>query len=443
MSNSENIPKNSAAGSMRRSNALYERALKTIPLATQTFSKSAQQYVGGVSPLFVERGDGCRVWDVDGNEYIDFVLGLLPVVLGYRNPIVDDAIRAQLEKGITFSLATDLEAELAERLVDLIPCAEKVRFGKNGSDVTLAATRLARAHTGRDKIAMCGYHGWHDWSIGTTTRNLGIPKAVQDLTLTFPYNDTEALEQLFLAEEGQIAAVIMEPASIVEPDPGYLQAVKEIAHKNGALLVFDEIVTGFRAGPSGAQGRYGVTPDLACFGKAMANGMPLSAVVGRADIMNLMEEIFFSATFGGETLSLAAAIATLDVLKKENCAQKMETTSVRMANGVESIFSKYELTEFFVVGGPDWWKQIIPRQTDTVDLTTSTSLLRQALVANGLLMMGSFNMCFAHCEESVISDVFERFTKVAGSLQQALHSNAPADWLNGPAIEPVFQVRKN
>jgi glutamate-1-semialdehyde 2,1-aminomutase len=442
MSDSNANLKNSKSSQMGQSNALYERALKTIPLASQTFSKAAQQYVGGVSPLFVDRGDGCRVWDVDGNEYIDFVLGLLPVVLGYRDVEVDDAIRAQLDKGISFSLATELETELAERLVRLIPCAEKVRFGKNGSDATLAATRLARAHTGRDKIAMCGYHGWHDWSIGTTTRNLGIPKAVQDLTVTFPFNSLDALDVLFKAQSGQIAAVIMEPASIVDPEPGYLAAVKELANKNGALLIFDEIVTGFRAGMGGAQSRYGVTPDLASFGKALGNGMPISAVVGRADVMDLMEEIFFSATFGGEALSLAAAIATLDKLENQNGVPRMEETSVRLAASVAEIFQSQKLDQHYAISGPDWWKRITPIPQARVDGVTLTSLIRQEYIKNGLLMMSSFNMCLAHCNTAVEDIVISKFRNVAASLQEALASSDPSTFLNGAPVRPVFQVRK-
>jgi glutamate-1-semialdehyde 2,1-aminomutase len=431
------------AKGMEVSNALYERALKTIPLATQTFSKAAQQYVSGVSPLFLKRGEGCRVWDVDGNEYIDFVLGLLPIVLGYQDKDVDNAIRQQLDNGIVFSLATELEAELAERLVRIIPCAEKVRFGKNGSDATLAATRLARAHTGRDKIAMCGYHGWHDWSIGTTTRNLGIPQAVRDLTITFPFNDIDALKVLLEENKDQFAAVIMEPASATDPEPGYLESVKELTHSHGALLVFDEIITGFRADLGGAQTYYGVTPDIGCFGKAMANGMPLSAVVGRADVMDLMEDIFFSATFGGETLSLAASIATLKKLEKEDVLPKMETTSIRLANGVKEIFAAHKIDRFFQISGPDWWKRITPIPSNNIETVILTSLLRQEMLANGLLMMSSFNICLAHCNDEVVVSVFQKFDRIASTLNTALSSGSPTTFLHGAPIRPVFQVRES
>ena len=236
---------------------------------------------------------------------------------GYRDPDVDLAIRRQLTRGISFSLPTTLEMELAERLVKHIPCAEMVRFGKNGTDATSAAVRLARAATKRDRLILLGYHGWQDWYIGATTRNLGVPACVSALSHLAPYGDLEAIEDLFARHPGEFAAVMLEPMNTVEPAPGYLKGLKDLVHRHGALLIFDEIITGFRWSIGGAQARYGVTPDLACFGKAMGNGMPISAVVGRADIMRLMEDIFYSGTFGGETLSLAAAIATIDKIDRE------------------------------------------------------------------------------------------------------------------------------
>ena len=297
------------------SHSLLDRARKTVPLGCQTFSKSALQLPRGCAPLFLSHGDGGRVWDVDGNRYVDLICGLLPVVLGYRDPDVDAAITAQLANGISFSLATELEIELAERLVEIIPCAEMVRYGKNGSDATAAAVRLARAHTGRDRIAVSGYHGWQDWYIGTTTRNMGVPQAVGALTHSFPAGDCAALDTLLRRHPGDFAAVMVEPMTALEPGGESFQALADVVHHHGALLIFDEVITGFRYALGGVQSLIGVTPDLACFGKAMANGMPLSAVVGRAEVMRGMEEIFFSTTFGGETLSLAAAIAVVDKMR--------------------------------------------------------------------------------------------------------------------------------
>ncbi|HUE19460.1 MAG TPA: aminotransferase class III-fold pyridoxal phosphate-dependent enzyme, partial [Stellaceae bacterium] len=273
----------------KKSEELLQRALRVIPLGSQTFSKSFTQYPLGVSPYFIQRGKGGHVWDVDGNEYVDFVNGLCAVTLGYDDADVTRAVKAQLEDGVIFTLPHPLEMQVAEAIVDMVPCAEMVRFGKNGSDVTAAAVRLARAFTGRDHVAVCGYHGWQDWYIGSTARNRGVPEAVRRLTHGFTYNDLESLKRVLTEHSGDVAAVILEPMNSQAPKDGFLEGVKELAHRHGALLVFDEVITGFRFANGGAQEFFGVTPDLACFGKGVANGYPVSAIAGRADIMKLME----------------------------------------------------------------------------------------------------------------------------------------------------------
>ena len=237
----------------QQSDFLLERALRTIPLASQTFSKSIAQFPRGASPLFITHGKGSHVWDVDENEYVDFINGLLSISIGYNDPEVTHAVKQQLENGVTFSLPHTLEMEVAELLVELVPCAEKVRFGKNGTDVTSAAIRLARAYTNREHLLVCGYHGWQDWYIGSTTRDLGVPKAVKELTHVFQYNDITSLEKWFDLYPDEIAAVIMEPMNVDWPMEGYLQKVRDLAHKNGAVLIFDEIITGCRVSKGGAQ----------------------------------------------------------------------------------------------------------------------------------------------------------------------------------------------
>ena len=423
---------------LKKSHTLYRRALKTVPLASQTFSKSATNFVQGASPLFLGRGRGAEVWDVDGNRYIDYVLGLLPIVLGYQDPDVDAAVRAQLSRGITFSLATELEAELAERLVRLIPCAEMVRFGKNGSDATTAAVRLARAYTGRDRIAVCGYHGWHDWYIGTTSRQLGVPEAVRALTSTFRYNDADSLHRLLADEPDGFAAIVVEPAGGEEPRDGFLEALRELASRHGAVLVFDEIVTGFRVDLGGAQKRYGVTPDLACFGKAMGNGMPISALVGTAEIMRWMEHIFFSTTFGGEALSLAAAIATLDKLEAVDAPRRIGTIGSRLKSAVHGIVHEAGLSTRFRIDGPDW--RPIVRSVDR-EPVLAASLLRQELIAHGLLMGGAFNLCLSHEDDALLGETTSAWRRAAAAVADAFASNDPAARLRGKPIQPVFQVR--
>ena len=435
MTNIENSP------SFERSGKLQARALKTIPLASQTFSKSAMNLVEGATPLFLERGDGCRVRDVDGNQYIDYVLGLWPIVLGYRDPDVDRAIRDQLDKGITFSLATELEAELAERLTRLIPCAEMVRFGKNGSDATTGAIRLARAHTGRDRVIVCGYHGWHDWYIGTTTRDLGVPRAVQELSTSVSYNDADAVERLFRDDPDGIAALILEPAGVAEPAPGYLERLRELTARHGALLIFDEIITGFHLDLGGAQRYYGVTPDLASFGKAMGNGMPISAVVGSAEVMRGMEDIFFSGTFGGEALSLAAAIATVDKMVAIDGVTRKHSAAERLAAGVRARLAHHGLDKRYNVAGPAWWPRITVADAHPADPAVATSLLRQELTAAGILMGAAFNTCIAHDDDAVIAETLAGWDRACDAVAAAFNDPDPARHLRGKPIRPIFNVR--
>ena len=381
------------------------------------------------------------MWDVDGNEFLDYVLGLLPVVLGYCDPDVDSAIREQLDKGITFSLATELEAELAERLVRLIPCAEKVRFGKNGSDATTAAVRLARAHTGRDGVAVAGYHGWHDWYIGATTRDLGVPKTVCNLTHRFAYNDAQSLKDILNAHHDGIAAIVLEPATLAPAAPGFLEDVRKLADEHGALLVFDEIISGFRIDMGGAQSVAGVTPDLACFGKAMANGMPISAVCGRADIMDLTEEIFFSGTFGGEALSLAASIATIDKLERLDAPHRTAETGAFLRSEINALIASNGLSELLGIEGPAWWPMISISPDCGIDPGLVTSLLRQELIQNGVFVGGTLNLCLAHCADDIRAATLSAWAAALADLAAPLQGPNPEQFLTGEMIKPVFKVR--
>lgn len=423
-----------------RSNQQFARALASIPLASQTFSKSHQQWVRGVTPLFIERGRGARIWDIDGNPYIDYVLGLLPIVLGYCDPDVDAAIRDQLDKGIVFPLASTLEAELAERLIRLIPSAEMVRFGKNGSDATTAAVRLARAHTGRDRVLLAGYHGWHDWYIGTTTRDLGVPAAVKALSGTFRFNDADALEKALTADPDGIAAVVLEPAGAATPAPSFLERLRELTQRFGVILIFDEIVTGFRVHLGGAQARYGVTPDLSCFGKAMGNGMPISAVVGRAGIMRGMEDIFFSGTFGGECLSLAAAIATIDKLEREDVPARLSILGERLTGMFNAVAAEAGLADVMAIAGEGWWPRIAWKSAP-VEQKLLVSLFRQEVVAHGIFMGASFNLCLAHDSDVIERDSEKALRGALTALRSHLDAADPRARLKGEMYQPTFTVR--
>ncbi|NQV82491.1 MAG: aminotransferase class III-fold pyridoxal phosphate-dependent enzyme [Rhodospirillales bacterium] len=422
------------------SQALFERAKAVIPLASQTFSKSHIQYPQGQAPLFLSHGRGGRVWDVDGNEFVDMVGGLLPVVLGYNDPDVDEAIRHQLDRGITFSLASELEVDLAERLVDIIPCAEMTRFGKNGSDATSAAVRIARAHTGRDHIAVCGYHGWQDWYIGSTTRNKGVPKAVRELTHPFPFNDLDVLNKLFSEHQGGIAAVIMEPMNVTEPADGYFESVRELAHDNGALFIFDEIITGFRYGLGGAQELFGVTPDLAAFGKAMGNGMPISAVVGRADLMAEMEEIFFSSTFGGEALSLAAAIATIDKMKREPVIETLWRSGKTLIDGIEKRIAEHGLGDCLSMCGKPPWSLLAMTDHAHASKDAIKTLFIGEMLNAGILIQASHNMSYAH-EDHDLAAVLAGYDRALGRIAEEIKRGNVDGRLGNAIIRPIFTVR--
>jgi glutamate-1-semialdehyde 2,1-aminomutase len=423
-----------------RSQRLIERAERVIPIGSQTFSKSKLQFPPGAAPLFLTHGDGGRVYDVDGNEYIDLVSALLPNVLGYRDPDVDLAIRHQLTRGISFSLPTTLETELAERLVKHVPCAEMVRFGKNGTDATSAAVRLARAATKRDRLMLLGYHGWQDWYIGATTRNLGVPASVSALSHLAPYGDLEAIETLFKKYPGEFAAVMLEPMNTAEPPPGYLQGLKELVHQHGTLLIFDEIITGFRWSIGGAQARYGVTPDLACFGKAMGNGMPISAVVGAANNMRLMEDIFYSGTFGGETLSLAAAIATIDKIEKEKITERLWSTGADLKAQALTRIAKSGLSDAVGLVGAAPWAILTFKDHAKASKEAIKTLFLREMIAAGVLINASHNVCFAHGAAD-IARVLAAYDHALAVLREALDRGDVDRLLGNQIIRPVFSVR--
>lgn len=423
-----------------KSEEFLERALKTIPLGSQTFSKSKTQYPMGVSPFFIRRGKGSRVWDVDENEYVDFINGLAAITLGYCDPDVDAAVRSQLEDGAIFSLPHPIEMQVAEQIVKLVPCAEKVRFGKNGSDATSGAIRVARAYTGRDHVAVCGYHGWQDWYIGSTARNKGVPKATRDLTHSFTYNDIESLNKIINEFPGQVAAVILEPMNTTEPKDGFLEKVKELTHQKGAVLVFDETVTGFRYAIGGAQQHFGVTPDLATFGKGLANGYPVSALAGRADIMQLMEEVFFSFTFGGETLSLAAALATMQKLEREPVTNTLYTQGRKIISGLQARIASAGADDFLSVAGNPTWSFFIIKDAGVYSQWQIKTLFMQEMFARGILTLGTHNMSFSHSDAD-LDRLFSAYDDVIPMLVEGVRRNNLESMLRCQPLQPLFKVR--
>jgi glutamate-1-semialdehyde 2,1-aminomutase len=424
----------------RRSEELLARAERTIPLGTQTFSKSKTQFPYGVSPFYATRAQGSRLWDADGNEYIDFISSLAAVTLGYNDPDVTAAVRAQLDNGVIFSLPTELELQVSELLVELVPSAERVRFGKNGSDATAGAVRVARAFTGRDRVAVCGYHGWQDWYIGSTARNKGVPEGTRSMTHRFDYNNLESLDRLFREHPGEFAAVIMEPMNVAEPAPGFLAGVAELTRKNGAVLVFDEVISGFRFANGGAQELFGVTPDLTCLGKGIANGYPLSAVVGRADIMALMEEVFFSFTMGGEALSLAAAVAALSKLKREPVVETLRRTGQKILDGTRERIAAHRIGGFAHTSGHPSWTFLQFADTPSCSQWEIKTLFMQEVLARGILSLGTHNVTYAHSDADV-AKLLRVYDEVFPILREAVEEGAMKQYLRCAPLQPLFGVR--
>jgi len=322
----------------------------------------------------------------------------------------------------------------------MVPCAEMVRFGKNGSDATAGAVRLARAYTGRDRVAVCGYHGWQDWYIGTTARNRGVPKATQDLTHIFNYNDLESLRCILEKHPGEFAAVILEPMNVTFPEPGFLEGVRDLTHTNGALLIFDETITGFRFAQGGAQELFGVTPDLATFGKGLANGHPLSAVAGRRDVMLLMEEIFYSFTFGGETLSLAAAKATLTKLRREPVLETLSARGQIVIDRLSVLIRQCGMEDTFSVSGHPSWCFFNIRDARSATAFEIKTLWMQEMIQRGILCLGSHNMSYAHSENDV-QLLINAYSEALPLIGNALDHGLVKKILRCAPLTPLFKVR--
>jgi glutamate-1-semialdehyde aminotransferase/spore coat polysaccharide biosynthesis protein SpsF (cytidylyltransferase family) len=423
---------------IEKSNALWERGKALIPAGTQTLSKGPNQFCDGFGPKYLVRGEGSHVWDADGNEFIDYPMGLGAVSLGHGRPEVIAAITKQLASGTSFSLMHPLEIELAERIVAMVPCAERVRIGKNGSDATSACIRAARAKTGRKVIARCGYHGWQDWSIDASygIRARGVPEEVMALTRPFPYNDLGALEKLL--SEVPCAAIIMEPIAAVAPTDGYLKGVRELATRYGAVLVFDEVISGFRYARGGVQEYAGVTPDLCSMGKGMANGIPISIVCGSREFMEPFEEIFFSFTFGGETTAIAAALATLDVMEKHQYWAHCWKLGAQLQDGYRALAKEHGLAAITDCAGlPPWTVVTFAEQAPWSALQLKT-LFQQEMLRRGILFSGSQFISLAH-DARDIARTLTAYGDAMRTLRFALDSSIVDQLTLGKVNEVVFR----
>ena len=422
-----------------KSNELYDRALKVQKPVTQTLAKGPGQFSKGVAPKYLQKGKGSHVWDVDGNEYIDFNSAIGPISLGYAYPAVDQAIEKQLKEGITFSLMHPLEVELSELIQEIVPNAEAVKISKTGADVCSAAVRVARAFTKREKIFCCGYHGWHDWYIGITSRNAGIPEAIQNMTYTFEYNDIESIKA---ALDGSVAALILEPFIFEAPKPGFLKELAEACTANGTLLIFDEMWTGFRIALGGAQEYFDVKPDLAVYSKACANGMPIALLTGRADVMELFNsEVFSYTTFGGEALSLAACIATINELRDKNVPQHLDEKGALLKDGYNSLAIETGMDIYTRCIGYNCRSMVTftPEAGNGLEVKT---LMQQEMIKRGILWAGFHNMCYSHSDED-IAYTLSAYRDVMPIMKEAIQSGNVKQYLKGEVLEAVFRKVSN
>jgi glutamate-1-semialdehyde-2,1-aminomutase len=402
--------------------ALWDNAVRLMPRGTQTMSKCPDQFVDGIYPKFIKSGKGAYLYGFDGKKYLDYMCALGPIILGYNHRSTNKAIKKQLKKGIIFSWPTLLEQELAQLISDVVPCAEQVRFCKNGTDADLAAVRIARSHTGKEKIIKPsgGYHGWGDWH-AISMRPYGVPSCLKELIDEFEYNNLESLEKLL--KKGDVAGVIIEPQALTTPNPGFLEGVRELCTKYKAVLIFDEVVTGFRWSLGGAQEYFGVTPDLCCMGKAVANGMPLGIIAGKAEYMNELNHVFFSMTFGGEALSLAAAIATVKELQTKDYNHIWELGDMLDA-GIKDTAKKHNLDIIFAGDAPRHNLTFNPETYN--DAEGLKYLFYQEMVKQNILFPNVVYINFSHTKKDIQKTIdaankaFEFVSKNINNIDSAL-----------------------
>jgi glutamate-1-semialdehyde 2,1-aminomutase len=428
-------PVTKTVGSLAESKRMQERLRALIPGGAHTYAKAWDQYPED-HPGVIVRGRGCHVWDADGNEYIEYGMGLRSVTLGHAYAPVIDAVRESLALGTNFTRPAAMELECAEKFLELVPFAEMVKFTKDGSTANTAALKLARKHTGRELVAICGDHpffSYDDWFMVTTTMDGGTQPRVRAETLRFDYNDADSLRALFAAHPGEIAAVFMEPSRTIEPAPGFLQSVRALCDQHGAVLVFDEVITGFRWHRSGAHALYGVTPDLATFGKALANGFSVSALCGKRELMTLGsrdrdgDDVFLlSTTHGAEVPGLAAAIATMQVYQREPVIEHLHRQGERLRSGIAQAIKHHGLSPYIDLLGRGCNLLYGTRGPDRQPSQLYRALFLQQTLQRGVLMP-SLITSYSHTDADVdrtIDVVAAALGVYALVLSEGIHSRA-------------------
>lgn len=430
-----------------KSQAHVTAAHSVIPGGSHTYAKGDDQYPAGMAPV-IERGFGCRVWDIDGNEYIEFGSGLRANLLGHGHEPVLRAARDAMAVGLNFVRPHRIELQAAQRLLELIPSAEMVKFGLNGSDATTAAVRLARAYTGRDKVAVCCDHPFFstdDWFIGTTAMSAGIPEAIKHLTVGFAYNDLDDLAHVIAAHPGEIAAVVLEAETVQAPAPGYFAALRRMCDTHGILIILDEMITGFRWHARGAQFVYGIDPDLTTFGKGLANGFPVSALTGRRDVMRLggfaddADRVFLlSQTAGGQPWTLAAMMAAIDIYDREQTATQLAEIGASLRRGVEQVVAAAGLSDFFQLRGRDCNLVYVARDASGNPSQDFRTLVLQEFLDHGILAP-SFVVNAAH-DSTAIKQTVEVVAELMPVYRRGLEHGV-GQVLRGRPVRPAIRAR--
>lgn len=433
--------------SFARSSVLQEKLHRLVPGGAHTFAKGSDQYPEGMAPVLVG-GSGARVRDVDGNEFVEYGMGMRAVTLGHGYRPVADAVAGVLENGLSFSRPTELELAAAEDFLRLVPGADMVKFGKNASDATSAAVRLARAATGRDMVAFCHdqpYFSSQDWFVGTLPLNAGVPNATRALGCSFPYNDLDALRALLEENERRVACVILEAAtSTCEPEPGYLQGVRRLCDEHGVVLVFDETITGFRWSAHGAQGVYGITPDLSTWGKAMGNGFPIAALAGKRELMELgglatdRERVFLlSSTHGAESVSLAAFRAVVRAYAETDPIAVMERQGAQLARGIAEVTREAGVEEFLDTAGRPSCLVFRTRDADGAPSQPMRTLFLAETLQRGVLGQ-SYVISAAHTDSDVAQTV-EAVRTALPAYRKALETGRPEQLFAGRPVAPAHR----
>ena len=426
---------------IKNSIQMKKRADKVIPHQTGTFSRAAGSFVKGVYPMYAQSANGSKFFDVDGNEYLDYLCGLGPITLGYNYSKVNDAIIKQLQKGILYSLPSPEEVELSELLSKTIPHAEMIKFEKSGSNAVTGAIRAARAITHNEKIAYCGSGGvWHDWQAAMVSRDKGVPKFNANLIKIFDYNDIEGLEQIFLENKNEIAAIVLEPTHFEKPKNNFLKRVRKIADENNALLILDEIVTGFRFDLGGAQKFFDVKGDFVCFGKGMSNGLPLSAITGPEEFMKKFDSLWVSSSNNSEILSIAGTIAVINEMKEKNTISHCWKMGTKLFEGWNKIVENNNINAK-VNGYPIRMEQVCYDKNGKVSLELK-SLLLQEMVKKGIFMspLGAVYLSYSHSNED-IEKTLETLDEVCKIINLKTKNNNYRELLEGEMPKTIWSMK--